>query len=46
MMPIFVAHPIIKPRLNAIRREMLLQYYVQAGIIARQLKTPMQKIPK
>ena len=44
VIPIFIFHPIIKPRLKAIRRDMILQYYVQAGVVSRQLKTPLQKI--
>lgn len=44
--PTIIAHPIIKPRLNAIRREMIFQYYLQAKIISKQLKTPLQKLTK
>ena len=44
IIPIVILHPIIKPRLKAIRRDMILQYYVQAGVVSRQLKTPLQKI--
>lgn len=46
MAPTLVAHPLIKPRLKAIRREMIFQYYLQASILSRQLKTPLRKIPK
>ena len=46
MTPTIVAHPIIKPRLKAIRREMIFQYYLQSGMLSRQLKTPLQKISK
>lgn len=41
VIPIVILHPIIKPRLKAIRRDMILQYYVQAGVVSRQLKTPL-----
>jgi hypothetical protein len=44
--PTIIAHPIIKPRLKAIRREMIFQYYMQAGMLSRQLKAPLQKVPK
>jgi len=46
MAPTIIAHPIIKPRLKAIRREMIFQYYLQSGMLSRQLKSPLQKIPK
>jgi hypothetical protein len=39
--PTLIGHPLIKPRLNAIRREMIFQYYMQSSMLARQLKTPL-----
>jgi hypothetical protein len=44
--PLAMAHPLLKPRLNAIRREMTFQYYLKSGVIARQLRAPTVKIPK
>lgn len=43
--PLLIVYPLLRPRLNKIKREFLFQYYLQSQLLAKKLDTSSVKLP-